>query len=212
MAENSEVKSTREPVQKRSIEKKERIIEAGFKLMCQQGYHGTNTAQIAKAAGVSTGIIYQYFKDKHEIFLEGTRRYSNQIFFPVLDAMDFDLANKGLKTVICQLVDNTIDAHKVSNEAHELIMSLIHTDPEIAEIFHEVEFGMTEKITQLLVLNGFKKEGLVEKVHIAVDMVDDLCHDMIFHNHSTIDYTLMKEYVIEAIYNLVVTNQPENAK
>ena len=50
----------REPIQKRSIEKKEKIIEAGFDLICEKGYYNTNTAEIAKAAGVSTGIVYQY--------------------------------------------------------------------------------------------------------------------------------------------------------
>ena len=57
----------REPIQKRSIEKKEKIIECGFELICKEGYHNINTAEIAKVAGVSTGIIYQYFKDKNDI-------------------------------------------------------------------------------------------------------------------------------------------------
>ena len=59
----------REPKQKRAIEKKEKIIKAGFDLICQNGYHNTNTAEIAKRAGVSTGIVYQYFKDKYDIFI-----------------------------------------------------------------------------------------------------------------------------------------------
>ena len=59
--------TVREPIQKRSIEKKEKIIEYGFELICDKGYYNTNTAEIAKAAGVSTGIVYQYFNDKHDI-------------------------------------------------------------------------------------------------------------------------------------------------
>ena len=60
----------RNPIQKRSIEKKEKIIEAGFELICEKGYYNTNTVEIAKKAGVSTGIVYQYFNDKHDIFIE----------------------------------------------------------------------------------------------------------------------------------------------
>ena len=60
MAENE----IREPIQKRSIETKDKIIEAGFELICNDGFYNTNTSKIAKKAGVSTGIIYQYFKDK----------------------------------------------------------------------------------------------------------------------------------------------------
>ena len=38
----------REPIQKRSIEKKEKIIKAGFELICMQGYYNTNTARNSK--------------------------------------------------------------------------------------------------------------------------------------------------------------------
>ena len=50
------------PTQKRSIEKKDKIVEKGFELMCENGYFNTSTNDTAKYAGVSTGIIYQYFK------------------------------------------------------------------------------------------------------------------------------------------------------
>ena len=68
----------REPKQKRAIEKKEKIIDAGFELICKNGYYNTNTAEIAKKAGVSTGIVYQYFKDKYDIFLEGLEKYGDE--------------------------------------------------------------------------------------------------------------------------------------
>ena len=59
------------PTQKRSIEKRNRIIEKGFKLMCEQGYYNTTMPDIAKYADVSVGIIYQYFNDNKDIFIEG---------------------------------------------------------------------------------------------------------------------------------------------
>ena len=44
MAENR----TRKPSQKRSIETREKIIDAGFDLICTDGYFNTDTAKIAK--------------------------------------------------------------------------------------------------------------------------------------------------------------------
>ena len=41
-----------------------------------------NTAEIAKSAGVSTGIVYQYFRDKYDILLEGIKKYSKDILLP----------------------------------------------------------------------------------------------------------------------------------
>ena len=59
----------REPRQERAIEKKNKIIKAGYELFSEVGYYGTNTAEIAKRAGVSTGIVYGYFQDKRDILL-----------------------------------------------------------------------------------------------------------------------------------------------
>ena len=87
----------REPVQQRSIEKKQNIIKEGFNLICSYGYHNINTAQIAKAAGVSTGIIYNYFEDKHDILLAGIEMYTEELFFPLLN-IDTDFKFKKKRT------------------------------------------------------------------------------------------------------------------
>ena len=78
----------RKPIKKTSIEKKKRIIEKGFELMCNKGYHNVSCVDIAKYAGVSTGLIYQYFTDKKDIFLEGVKDYSNKIMFPMINILD----------------------------------------------------------------------------------------------------------------------------
>ncbi len=41
-----------------SLEKEEKIIKAGFDLMCKKGYYNTNTVEIAKFAAVSAGFVY----------------------------------------------------------------------------------------------------------------------------------------------------------
>ena len=67
---------TRIPTQKRSIEKREKILKAGFELFCKNGYYKANTAKIAKCAGVSTGALYSYFAD-NERFL--SRHFTNTL-------------------------------------------------------------------------------------------------------------------------------------
>ncbi|MBO6243204.1 MAG: TetR/AcrR family transcriptional regulator, partial [Clostridia bacterium] len=110
----------REPVQKRSIEKKEKIIKYGFDLICEKGYYNTNTAEIAKAAGVSTGIVYSYFNDKHDILLEGLKRYSNNVFYPMIDfTNDIEINDKNLRNLIEIIILQFIDNHKLSQTTHE---------------------------------------------------------------------------------------------
>lgn len=193
----------REPIQKRSIEKKQNIIKYGFELICEKGYHNTNTAEIAKAAGVSTGIIYQYFNDKRDIFLQGIEQYSKSLLFPIAEitlkkSNDFNLENT-LKTVIKTSVKN----HKISEAAHEEIYSLQHSDPDVAEIFLKQEIEATNRLIELLEKNGVKTENISEKAHLIVSMLDSLCHEIVYHKHHTMNYEAMTTIVIDAILHML---------
>ncbi len=63
-------RKVRIPRQKRGIETKGRIIQAARGLFSRKGFHGTNSKEIASAAGVSIGSFYSYFQDKKALFLE----------------------------------------------------------------------------------------------------------------------------------------------
>ena len=104
----------REPIQKRSIETKDKIIEAGFDLICNDGYYKTNTSKIAKKAGVSTGIIYQYFKDKRDIFLSGLDKYADDIFYPMLNMPNISFSKDDLPNIMKNMIKRYISNHKLS--------------------------------------------------------------------------------------------------
>lgn len=198
------INEIREPIQKRSIEKKEKIIKAGFELICEKGYYNTNTAEIAKAAGVSTGIVYQYFKDKHDILVEGIKRYASEIFYPMLNVTsNIKIDKSNLDTILKNMVNTFIENHKLSQVAHEEIMAMTHSDKEIAEFFQQNEMTMTKNISRILVDNGFDSKNLDEKVHIAMHLIDDLCHEIVYHKHKDLDYDIMINLVIENILNLI---------
>lgn len=198
------INEIREPIQKRSIEKKEKIIKAGFELICEKGYYNTNTAEIAKAAGVSTGIVYQYFKDKHDILVEGIKRYASDIFYPMLNVTsNIKIDKNNLDFILRNMINAFVENHKLSQIAHEEIMSMTHSDKEIAEFFQENEMVMTKNISKILVDNGFDSKNLDEKVHISIHLIDDLCHEIVYHKHKDLDYDVMINLVIENILNFM---------
>ena len=196
----------REPKQKRAIEKKDRIIKSGFELICKNGYYNTNTAEIAKAANVSTGIVYQYFKDKHDIFMEGLEKYGNEIFFPMLNIDTNNFSIEDFSSSIQEMIKRHIKDHKVSQRAHEEITSMIHSDKDVAAYFYEKELLMTKTIKDLLIKNGFEDNYLTEKVHIMIGLIDNLCHEIIYHKHNNMDYDKMTTIVIESIKQLFKDN------
>jgi AcrR family transcriptional regulator len=48
--------------------KKRQIVEGARKMFLSRGFDGASMGDIAKAAGVSKGTLYVYFKDKNELF------------------------------------------------------------------------------------------------------------------------------------------------
>jgi AcrR family transcriptional regulator len=50
-------------------ERRGQILRAAVKLFSDKGYYTTTISQIAREAGMSTGLIYQYFGDKDDILL-----------------------------------------------------------------------------------------------------------------------------------------------
>ena len=196
------LENIREPKQQRAIEKKEKIIEAGFNLICKNGYYNTNTAEIAKSAGVSTGIVYQYFKDKYDILIEGLEIYGNDIFFPIIKNTDFKFNKNDFDTVLKKMIDYYVNNHKTSNIAHEEIMSMVHSDKRIAEYYYKRELEMTNYLKEILLNNGFSEKELFEKVHITLGLIDNLCHEIIYHKHRDMNYDIMTNLVIDNIKNL----------
>lgn len=194
----------REPVQKRSIEKKEKIIKYGFDLICKKGYYNTNTAEIAKAAGVSTGIVYSYFNDKHDILLEGLKRYANSIFYPSIDFIkDIDINEKNLEDITRKTISQFIKSHKLSQSAHQEITSMAHSDKDVANFFHENEIEMTNVIVEILRKNGFNAEDLVERAHIIIGLIDNICHEIVYHKHKNINYETMTDIVVDEIIHIL---------
>ena len=195
---------TRMPTQKRSIEKRERIIEKGFYLMCENGYYNTTTTDIANYADVSVGIIYQYFTDKKDIFMEGIKNYSNKIMYPLIDVFEnekIDINN--LDKLFTDVIEKFIKVHTISKKAHEELMAMSHLDNDVAKIFKDSELESTNKIVNILNTNGIRKDNLEEKIHIIIAMVDNLCHDIVYHKHKNINYNAMKNIVINEIIHLL---------
>lgn len=198
------MEAVRMPKQKRALLKREHIIESGFKLICENGYYNTNTALIAKDAGVSTGIVYQYFKDKKEIFIEGIKMYSDNILFPILDILsNNEVYSENFEDVVSKLLDLFIDRHILTKKAHEELISMSHADDDIAEMFHKREIESTLKIAKILKDKGHNPEHLKERVHIAISAGEYFCHEVVYHKHAEIDYNVMKEEVIKLITDLL---------
>ncbi|HIU81899.1 MAG TPA: TetR/AcrR family transcriptional regulator [Candidatus Ornithoclostridium faecavium] len=196
-------KTIRNPQQERSIDKKNRIINAGYELFSENGYYNTNTVQIAKRAGVSTGIVYGYFRDKKDILREVTSLYMEKVTKPILNLFDSLEAPFDTRDLVCKIVDLVISAHGENAGIHEALHSLTHTDPEISAQFIGLEDELTLKIADRLTRLNVLKEDAKEKVHFAMDVLQSFAHEYIYDHHEYIDYDIFKTLVTDCLVSLI---------
>lgn len=189
----------REPQKVNSIEKKNKIIQAGLKIFGEKGYYNTNTAEIAKVAGVSTGIVYSYFEDKKDILLHAINLYFDRIFTPMKNFLD-NLTKKELnKQSITDFLKVAIKSHEDNYMLHEEVIALSHLDEDVHSEFIKFELKVNDELIKVLNNHNIKFVDAKEKVHLAYNLVENLCHEYVYHKHNSIDYEKMVELTTKTL-------------
>jgi AcrR family transcriptional regulator len=67
------------------METRERILAAARQVMLQRGLVGATTKEIARAAGVSEGTLYNHFRNKEDLFLCTLRQLPSGFIRLVID-------------------------------------------------------------------------------------------------------------------------------
>lgn len=147
-------------VQRRRAE----IVAAAVELFSQQGFYTTTIQEVARKAGVSIGLIYQYVHDKHDVLLLALlsvlESYKREIP-PALEGVGDPLARCWVAVdAYCRVVDSRRDAtvlayrstkslpkarreliKQAELETNELIAQCLR-DCVAAGLFHEVDIEL----------------------------------------------------------------------
>ena len=84
-----------------------------------------------------------------------------------------------------------------------MIIKCLYLDADISAVFNKSEIELTDKISNILVESGFSSQNIREKVHVIIGIVDNYCHEVVYHKHDSIDYDVMKKVIINTIKGLL---------
>lgn len=193
----------REPRQKRSIEKKQSIIKASYKLFSNKGYYKTNTAEIAQEAAVSTGVVYSYFQDKKDILLEVIRLYISSLLEQFQPLLSPPVNKNDLPAMIEQFIDISIASHTMNVEAHNEFLALSLLEKDVFALFGDFENSVLIKLYKLLLAAGFTKSNLLEKVRISYGIIEQVCHNYIQRKQTQEELVITKILAVQMIAALL---------
>ncbi len=194
------------PKQKRSIETRLKILSVGGDLILQKGYHNITADDIAKAAGLSTGIVYHYFRDKKDILIQALQMAADQLMGDV--TRFYHEAEKGEKgrefdAFAEKTLDYLLEYHQRNWAVHEELEALYHTDADIAEVSDGFWQNMYEKMEQVFLLKGANPEKSAENVRMAVNYIECFCHTYMHPIDPKLDQTYMRKKTIEIVKKLI---------
>lgn len=128
-------------------------------MFAEIGYYSANTQEIAKRAGVSTGIVYSYFKDKRDILLHVLKIYIDKVTEPFGKIIDGIKLPLDIDALIVEFIDVTIKTHKENAHLHNTLHSLEVSDEDVKNEFMALQDVITEKFTQNSANSVLKRKG-----------------------------------------------------
>ncbi len=82
------------PPKEKDEGRRKQILDAAQKVFAKKGFHGASIKDLAKAAGVSPGLLYWYFKDKTALFASLLNERIEESFGSLGEQISFDLPPK----------------------------------------------------------------------------------------------------------------------
>ncbi|GAA0374595.1 TetR family transcriptional regulator [Acrocarpospora corrugata] len=101
----------RQPTQRRSARRVERMLDACAALLDEVGYEALSTTRIAERAGVAIGSVYQFFPDKRAISQALTRR-NVELFVSRVGRRFMSEDLDGWWGAVDTIIDEYVDMHR----------------------------------------------------------------------------------------------------
>lgn len=126
-------------------QKKQLIMDSALELFAENGFHATSMSQVAKKAGVSKGLAYNYFESKQEILDEIIKTGFDSIY------SHFDLNHDGILTrdEFEHFIRNSFKAISKNRKFWKLYSAII-MQADLAESMMEKYGDRSQSIMQML--------------------------------------------------------------
>jgi len=191
---------TREQFDQIRAKSRDAIMQSALELFTRKGYHGTSVSMIAKNAGVSTGLMYNYFGSKLEL-LEAIVQHGIGIISSEMS--DIDSISDPRKQITA-MVESTLqvamdDMHFWSLYFH--IMMQPDLPKNVQKIFADFIQGMFEGMEMVFAAAGFAEPDSEARIFGAI------LDGILLHY-----WMIGENYPIENVKNMLIAKYAKQLK
>ena len=171
----ADVEPRKRPVQQRSRALYARILDEAARIFDERGYHATTTNEVADAAEVSIGSLYQYFPNKDALLVALAERHLDEVR-PLVAALSERL--RAEEPDVEQLSRELVDAAMLWNDTdrlHELLWRAPRS-PSLVERLAELDGIMIDELRWHLERLGHPRDMSRLRAQLVVTTLEAVAH------------------------------------
>jgi AcrR family transcriptional regulator len=170
-------------------ERRRQLLEAGAKVFTERSYDDASMAEVARAAGISKGLLYHYFPSKRDLFVATLEAAAEELR---------DITEPDQTKPIPEQLDAILDAYLGWIEEHadsyaKLLESATGSD-DVRSYMAQMRAGTVDRILGTLVKEG-DPAALRTAVHGFLWFIDGAC----------LDWLASKDLTREQLRKMLVT-------
>lgn len=173
-AATQHLKPRKAPVQRRSAQTVEAVLEAAARILETLGLNGYTTNAVAERAGVSIGSLYQYFPNRDALTVALIERETAQLMQDIEAASRLDDSHECVRAMVQASVAHQMRRPELARiiDFEERRLPLGERDQRVADAIH------TTLVNALTVKTG------------APDLANasEVAHDLLAIVHGMVDY------------------------
>ena len=185
MKSSKQVNVRKRPVQDRSRETVDVILQAAAQVFSHQGFGSATTNRIAERAGVSIGTLYQYFPNKEAILYSLMERHVREGRALIArEAADLQHIGRLDASIIKRLVQIMIALHKNDPGLHRVLSEEVHY-PHFWKEYRENEEYSVRTLTGLLEKTSVnRKKNSEAAIRLLVHAIEAMTHRFVLYGYQ----------------------------
>ena len=176
--------------------RRRQIVDAAVELFLQDGFHKTTTRQIARAAGISIGLLYEYIASKEDILYLVCEAIHEEMNAAVTEALA--QTEKGTHPLAVAIREYFLVCHRLSDHI-VLIYQEIHSLPaNWRKVVRENEMkinGLFAQVLETLIVDGQLPDMEESALDLAAHNISVLGHMWAFRRWLLSRYYTIDEYI-----------------
>lgn len=165
------------PQQERSRALVQAIVEAGARILGEQGLARFTTNAVAEAAGVSVGSLYQYFPNKQAL-VEAIRDRHLQDCLSAVRARQGLFAEQPLRDVVQSVVDGMVAAHAENPGLHRVLLEELPIEEAARDPYSAFEKNYLANFEEIAAACGAGPAARIVGT-IVSDLIDGVIHNAV---------------------------------